>query len=573
VRHSASKFVATTALLAGSVFAVSAAASRPAGALTPSTIPAHAVFGAKRVSTAGLVIGLDLYVAPRDPAALTQFIRAVSTPGSASYHHYLAHGQFASRFGPTSGTLGAIESYLRGHGMRAVSVTPDHLFVRTSGSVHAVEALLHTTIHAYLAKGHRVYSNVTAARLPAALAGRVQTVVGLSDAPSFTSWDSYRAVARPRTTTCSQATAGTNATTGPFTIAQVGDVYGYDAFANSDDDGQGQTVAVFELTDYVPADIQYYQSCNGGSSDQINSMIVDGGDGIDLGAEVEADLDIEIVATLAPDATIDVYQGPNSEDGVVDTYDRIAVDDLAAVTTTSWGICETVNKDADIAESAVFDEMATQGQTIVAAAGDSGASDCFGYDATQANPLAGAIGVDDPASQPNVLAVGGTTINDAQTIASNPDSQIVWDTQDQGGSGGGVSSVWHEPSYQDGVPGASSAGRTVPDVSLDADPASGYMIYTAGYGWIPIGGTSCAAPMMATLVALSDQASGERAGLMQPVLYADGTSDQSQYFDDVTMGNNEVYDVPGFDTAAVGFDDASGWGSPIASAFDQGPPA
>jgi kumamolisin len=361
-------------------------------------------------------------------------------------------------------------------------------------------------------------------------------------------------------------TKGTNPTSGPFTIGEVGNADGYGAFAAKGAGGQGQTVAIFELTNYIPYDIKYFQDCTS-KHDTISSVIVDGGNGINPYAEVEADLDIEIVATLAPSARIDVYQGPNSEAGVVDTYDRIATDDAAKVVSTSWGLCERVDGATGPAEYGVFQEMAAQGQTVAAASGDGGASDCIGYRSTRTDPLAGAIGVDDPASQPYVTGVGGTTVTDAATIGKDPASEVVWDTSDLEGTGGGVSSSWPAPTYQHRVTGASGAGRTVPDVAMDADPASGYMIYSIAYGWIDVGGTSAAAPMFASLMALADQYNATTYGFVLPLLYAVGKAEPGKYFNDVTIGNNETYDVPGYATAKPGYDAASGWGSPVAAAF------
>jgi kumamolisin len=559
--------LAASALCAGIAISASTASNPVAGA-SPSarpTAPRSQPLG-RTVSSSGLTIGLSFYLPARNQAALTRFIAAVSTPGSASYHRYLRKGEYASRFGATPTAIHRIAAYLAAHGLRAVAPSPDHLFIHADGTVRAVDTLLRTTIRAYDDKGHRVYEDVTPIHLPSVLVGSIRAVVGLTDVPRYRA--SYTLVphARPRVTTCSQMSAGTNPTSGPFTISEAGDAYGYDAFAAKGARGQGQTVAIFELTNYLPADITYFQDCTG-KHDTISSIDVDGGNGLDPYAEVEADLDIEVVATLAPYANIDVYQGPNSEAGVVDTYDRIATDDTAKVVTTSWGLCERADPTSVAAEAGVFQEMAAQGQTVAAAAGDSGAADCLGYRSTRTDPLAGAIGVDDPASQPYVTGIGGTTVTDAATIGSVPSSEVVWDTDDVEGTGGGLSSIWAAPSYQHAISGASGAGRTVPDLTLDADPASGYMIYTLVYGWIPVGGTSAGAPMFASLMALANQYNATTYGFVLPLLYAVGKAEPGKYFSDVTIGNNETYDVPGYAKARPGFDAASGWGSPIGSAF------
>ena len=514
-------------------------------------------------------IGLEFNVAPRNPAALASFISGVSTPGSAQYGRYLAKGNYASRFGATDATISTITHYLTAHGLSSVSASPDHLFVRARGSIRAVDALLHTSIREYIYKGTHVYANVTPAVVPTVLSRAVRTVLGLSTVPQFLASYSIGRTVAHTSSDCSHMTKGINANSGPFTVAQLGSIYKFGAFATHGDLGQGETMAIFELTNYLPGDIAHYRDCVSTNA-TISGINVDGGGNVSISAEVEADLDIEIAATLAPQANLQVYQGPNSEAGAVDTYQRIAVDDTAQVVSTSWGLCERADRPAVTAESAVFAEMAAQGQTVVAAAGDSGASDCLGLHATRANPLAGAIGVDDPASQPFVTAVGGTTITDASAIGTSPASQRVWNSSDLSGSGGGVSAVWPQPSYQAGVPGASASGRSVPDVSINADPKSGYMIYSLGYGWIPVGGTSCGSPMVSSLLLLANEANAMRLGFVNPLLYHVGVHDPGVNFTDITQGNNETYDVPGYSTAVVGFDAPSGWGTPIASSFVGG---
>jgi subtilase family serine protease len=569
MKHLVRTLVASGVLAAGVATALSASPGGAAVHATGAVITAHDVSGSSYrivAPSSALRVGLEFILAPRDEASLQSFVTGVSTPGSATYHHYLARGQYARRFGASSATVTAVRSYLARHGMTGLTTSPDRLFVRGVGSVHVVQQLLHTTISQYRYHGRRVYTNTRRATIPGPLASSVKTVLGLSDVPvAHPHVHVSPSVTRPLTTSCSQMSAGTNATTGPFTIPEVGAAYHYGAFGAHNTFGQGQTVAIYELTDYLPADLRYFQDCTG-KQDSITGVQVDGGGGVDLNAEVEAALDIEIVATLAPKANIEVYQGPDVPVGMLDTYQRIALDDTAQVVSTSWGFCETADAPTVTAESAVFTEMAAQGQTVVAASGDAGASDCLLYTGSASNPLAGAIGVDDPASQPYVTGVGGTTITNAATIGTTPSSEVVWDASTSGG-GGGVSSIWPRPTYQTGVAGTSSAGRSVPDFSIDADPASGYMVYTTATGWYRVGGTSCGAPMAAALVALTNEYHATQLGFMNPLLYQVAVNHPGEIFNDVTVGNNETYDVAGFASAASGYDAASGWGSPIGSAF------
>jgi subtilase family serine protease len=562
------RIVATTVTLACAV-GLPATLQGPAhvGATVPGAhAPDMALGAATPLASSDVAVALELYVPPRDPTALAAFIRRVSTPGSPAYHHYLAKGAFASRFGASGADLDAIRHYVEAHGLHYDGASADHLFVRARGPVRVVERLFDTRIAQYDVQGRRDYANVTPPVMPVGLRHRVDAVVGLSDLPEERPSVSIgRRPHSPGQFSCSQMTSGTNPVTGPFTIAQVAATYGFGAFTQRGDQGHGQTIALFELTNYFPTDVSYYEGCLG---EQLNvsGIQVDGGGFPNPDANVEADLDIEIAATVAPKADIVVYEGPNSEAGVVDTYQRIAIDDTAQVASTSWGLCETALPETVSAEAGIFAEMAAQGQTIVAASGDTGEAGCLGVNG-RANWLSGAVGVQDPASQPYVTAAGGTSIRDAATIGSVPHSEVVWDTSDQEGGGGGVSKVWPQPWYQAGIPGAPTRGRTIPDVALDADPASGYMVYSFGNGWLPIGGTSAAAPLFASMVVLANEADGGRFGFLNPLLYQLAVEDPGTYFHDVTIGNNRVFDLRGFQRARVGYDGASGWGSPIASAY------
>ena len=186
---------------------------------------------------------------------------------------------------------------------------------------------------------------------------------------------------------------------------------------------------------------------------------------------------------------------------------------------SSWGECETAIQLAapgtQQVENYLFEEAAAQGQTVFAASGDTGSDDCAGtqFHSNKAEPPY--LSVDDPASQPDVVGVGGTSLlSDVQPLAN--EAEHAWnDGANGGGGGGGISESWASPSWQadSGVPGiANPTGRLVPDVSADADEDHGITIYQAnpqsGSGgqsadedWLTIGGTSGAAPMWAAIVA------------------------------------------------------------------------
>jgi kumamolisin len=225
-----------------------------------------------------------------------------------------------------------------------------------------------------------------------------------------------------------------------------------------------------------------------------------------------------------------------------------------------------VGQDGANLENAVFSQMAMEGMAMFASAGSMGA-----YDQCTATPM----GVEDPASQPYVTGVGGTSLT--ATNVQGYVSESVWLDSTSEGSGGGISTLWPIPSYQASVtpqPGPagiqfSSTMRNVPDVALMADPNPGYLVYCSncaengGAGWTPIGGTSTTTSIWAGFWSLVSQGltanagTPTRAGFANPTLYAIGENakEYAQAFHDVTVGNNNVY------YATPGYDPVSGWGS------------
>src|SRR5262249_39465472 len=159
------------------------------------------------------------------------------------------------------------------------------------------------------------------------------------------------------------------------------------------------------LDGYNSSDITAFKSSFALSTfPTLENVLVDGYSGAAGGGADEVTLDIELAGAIAPGMTkILVYEGPNSDAGVLDTYSRIASDNRASQVSTSWGLSEDLSGTSVInAEATFFQEMAANGQSVFAASGDNGAFDNqYRY---------GTLEVDDPGSQPHVTSVGGTTL-------------------------------------------------------------------------------------------------------------------------------------------------------------------
>ena len=525
-----------------------------------SALPAHASVVAASVTT-----NFDVALALRDPVGLQRFLSAVTTPSSPLYRHFLTPSTFAQRFGATPATIAAVRDYLTSFGVRVRLVTSSHTLMELRGRTPDIARAFATPVETVrLANGQERAQFARVATLPASIARDVTAVAGLSSVLSpqshLVASHAAHAVALP-TTCAAAAPSTTNApnASGAYSVQQQAQLYGLSSAWAQGKTGVGQTIAVYELGAYDPTDTTNYFACYG-IKPTLTTIAVDGGP--TGGFSNEATMDIEEAAALAPGAALSIYAAPNTSSAPVDLYARIASDNTASIVSTSWGDCEIDPTGAVAAEKVIFEQMAAQGQTVIAASGDNGSSDCTGV-------VSNAPAVDDPASQPFVTGVGGLSVT-----STNPLTQAVWNDGNGHGGGGGVSQVWSRPSWQS-APGiaATQTMRTVPDLSVMGDPATGFMFnFTGGtnasqQSWSSIGGTSIGAPLVSALVAVAaNVCNTNRLGFLNPTFYRLARAGQG--FVDVTVGNNDTFGT-GVYAAGVGYDLASGLGSPNASLVNQ----
>jgi hypothetical protein len=574
---------------------------------------------------------LDVTLSPRDPSGLEAFAQAVSTPGSSQFRHFLTSGQFAARFGPEPSSVVAVRSWLDSQGLRVGASIDDGLIVPVRGDLASVARAFAVGFENYLLPSGRTARLPTEEpRLPAGLSGLVSDVVGLDDlarptpqlarsdanraatafggvqggtAPATSPGEPHAATRATGPTPTSSCVSAIDQSGGGFTGDELAQAYSASPLYASGDEGQGVTIALYELEPYLPSDIAAYDNCYSPVLDPtVSDVSVNGADTNSCGSlsatlcqpsgSGEAALDIEMTEAIAPQANVEVYVGSDLGQGAsnaqaLSTYAAMVDQDTARVISTSWGECERDLGTSQIrAEASVFEQAAAQGQTIVAASGDSGSEDCLNDGSLEDQVLA----VDDPASQPWVTGAGGTTVNSL----GPPPSEQVWDNGD-GSGGGGISSVWTMPSWQAGAgvqnsfssssacplsSGAATAScREVPDVSADADPVtSPFAEYWDGQ-WGGVGGTSMAAPLWASVFALSEQGQSSSLGDANPALYEAGCLASTPFYD-VTSGDNQL-SAPFLPTASDGtvltggpyypatsnYDLASGLGSPDTAAL------
>ncbi len=567
----------------------------------PPLISVSRLLGSDQLTDRTLQMSVSL--ALRNQDQLDMLLHEQYDPSSSHYHQFLTVDQFAQQFGPTTDQQQAIENYLTRQGFTITQTYRNHLLIDFSGSELLAERVFGVTINDYQGpQGRDFFANASVPTLPAYLASFITFVAGLDNANSFYHPPiiaRHGANNNPNAAgSCPTAGQGGGGGGGIFgggsQVAyiprQFARAYNYDGLHSAGLQGEGQTVGVFELDGYSQSDIQAYTQCFGGGSVPLSNVILDGFNGQPGAGAIEVELDVEAILGMAPKlAKIIVYEAPNTTQGYNDEFARI-VSDRTPVISVSWGDCEKNMGQQEVQqENKYFQEAAAQGQSILVAAGDSGSSSCFqlqggtsGFDTS--------LNADDPAAQPYVTAVGGTTL----TLGSSDtyQSEHVWNGGIFGGAGGGgISQFWKLPAWQQG-PGVqnsySNGMRETPDVSLDADPATGYPIYcTAGSscngsgglgggtgGWLTIGGTSAAAPMWAAMVALANEASAHQGkgpvGFLNPALYRIGSgSHYSSDFHDITPPSDTTSpsnnDELGFNGGAYpvtkGYDMATGWGS------------
>jgi kumamolisin len=477
----------------------------------------------------------------------------------------LTHDELRDQYGANPADVDLVRQTLGALGLEVTEVHASTRRVKVAGTIGALSSAFGVTLQQVSSPDPKTGESVMHRYregplfVPAALDGVVLAVLGLDTRPQARPHFRRRGVA-PHA-----AAAGST-----YPPNQVADIYKFPAGTT----GAGQTIAVIELGGgFSTSDLETYFGGLGIPVPSISAVSVDGASnapGSDPnGADVEVALDIDVIGAAAPGATQIVYFAPNNGDqGFVD-----AISAAASATPTpiaisiSWGQSEdSWTAQGRIAMDAAIADAAAMGITVCVASGDNGSGDAVSD---------GQSHVDFPASSPHALGCGGTKLiaNPSTGVIS---SEVVWnETAANEGAGGGVSDHFAVPSFQAnaGVPArvarsaavseaaAAAGGRGVPDVAGNADPVTGYQVFSGGQAQV-VGGTSAVAPLWAALVSRLAEATGQRFGLIQTLLYAGispGTAVDG--FNDITSGNNSAY------AAGPGWDACSGLGSPDGTAL------
>lgn len=617
---------AATALLVTALFlAPGAGAATGRTVLTRSRAAFARPANLVRTARPSAHVRFELYLGLADRSGAEALVQRVSDPSGASYGRYLSPSAFRARYARPQSDVDVATAWLRAQGFSVGAIPENHTTVSASGTVAQVNRAFDVSLGYYRTNGRVLRAPDRAPSVPAALASVVRGVLGLTPSRMVHGRvppppAAYR-VGRP----CGEHWAQKMATTAPkaygrvqpyapcgYTPEQLQGAYGTADAITGGNDGSGVTVAIVDAfsSPTMQQDLDTYSSRHGLPLTTIDDHSLPPRKGSPPGLQQgwwgEETLDIEAVHGMAPGAGLLYWGAASSADHDL----RFAVGDIldnasADIITNSYGSV-TGEQQSQTKIDAWHDlliQAGTEGIGVYFSSGDEGDSiEATGYRTTIT-----------PASDPLAIAVGGTSLGvgatDAYlfetawgTTAAFPTKHGTWGARFfLYGGGGGTSRIFAEPSYQQGVvPDRLSgywggANRVVPDISMDGDPNTGYLVGetqtfpdgTVRYGEYRIGGTSLSSPLMAGLMALADQAAGVPHGFANPAFYAlsgtDALRDIVNPRTTIAVVRSDF--VNGVDNSAghyvtlrtmnqtgtlhtrVGYDDTTGLGTPNGQSF------
>lgn len=587
------------------------------GTLSPRIAPEY---DTGRLDPATPIVGMTLWLmpTPEQQAELNALVKAQQTPGSPEYHQWLTPAQFADNFGLNPADIAKIENWLQSQGFNVDRVANSRLSITFSGTAGQVEAAFQTEMHHYLVNGETHFANSTNLSIPSALAGIVRGVGNLND---------FRPQPQHRLQTQSALSATPNFTSAQsgahfMTPDDVATIYDISPAYSAGYNGSGQTIAVVGQSAVNVSDIEAFQSAAGLTVKAPTMTLVPGTGSAttSAGDEAESDLDLEYSAGIATGATIDfVYVGNSSNDNVYNALEYAVQNKIGSIISISYGTCETDLSASDFSGlDDVLEQGASQGQSIIAASGDTGSTACYANLTKNVAPTAEeeALAVNFPASSAYVTALGGTEFPAADVADGNTQywksasgSDVIssalsyipeqaWndDSASVGtqygaqyalsSGGGGVSTFATRPSWQTGVTGISSGSyRLVPDISLDASADNaGYLFCTSDTSaWSSgqkascndgfrdsstqdltvAGGTSFAAPIFAGMLAMiNEKTNSSGQGVAAATLYslASNAATYALAFHDITVSGNQCTAGPNYCSSAGASEYAAGTG-------------
>ncbi|WP_081274875.1 S53 family peptidase [Xanthomonas graminis] len=540
-------------------------------------------------------VTFDVHLPLRDQAGLDALLADIHDPVSRQYHHWLSRAEFERRFAPLPAQVERVRSALQAAHM---AVTQQGATLHVSASADNVERLFSAPLAVDLHEGANARLAVAGAlQLPAALRDSGAVVTGLTGGLLPYQVNSHLLPVDP------DNRRGPN---GAYTYNDLKQAYGYPSYQTMIGppgqqrrlDGTGTTIAVLIASDVLDSDVDALfnkENFSRYGAGHVNPKlyarryVAGAKPGINEAVGGEAALDVEMALAGAPGAHVLLYVIPDLTDAsIVAGYGQIVQDNEADVVSSSFGGCELYHTKAynggeDFtsffsALDAIFKEGNAQGITFIAGSGDNAGLGCADTHYAQGEDGNFVAGVQFPAMDANVTAVGGTNLStnyqkgsldsSYRSESAYADPLVTMDYYGFGGqlaggyfgAGGGVSTLIPRPAYQlRALGGTATSMRALPDVGMLVGGCPEEAKQPCGQGRAPFAssvsvvykgefhsaiGTSVAAPEFASVAALLVEKQG-RQGNLNEYLYRLAASNP-QAFHRAIPGNNGVVgnDVP-----------------------------
>jgi kumamolisin len=469
--------------------------------------------------------------------------------------------EMAAKYEPLAADYQTVKNWLVGQGFTIERTDSHYVNIFARGKISRIAQALQVSFARVTSDGNEYTSAVTAPSVPGNVAALLVGINGLQ--PHMRAHKHLiKQGVQPN------ASGGS----GSYIPSQIANAYGATGLYASNVTGSGQTIAIVIDTFPSTTDLQlFWTNCSVNQS--INNIaFVQAVSGTLPSASGEETLDTEWASSMAPNVHVRVYAATDLANADLDQAYQQVLDDVINhpeygihQMSMSYGEGETyystqgqTGVPAQITtDDQLFAQLAAKGVTLFASSGDGASTPGPNGSGDKSGPTQ----VETPASDPNVMGVGGTTLK--LDSNNNVTSETVWNNS-TGGSGGGTSIFFNRPSWQTGTGVPAGTMREVPDVAAAADPNFGAIYYFGGVKAV-IGGTSWASPTWAGLCALMNQARANAGlnplGVLGPSIYPLlGTASYSTNIRDIVSGSNGY-------NAQVGYDLATGVGAPLALAL------
>lgn len=535
-------------------------------------------------------VTVDIVMKVQNQAALENYITRTTTPGSLNFRRYLTVGQFTQQYAPSRNEINQIVNYLKSFGIHS-TVYRDNLIITATGTVDQFNKAFSVDIQQAKFKGKTFHATKKNPEVPGYLANDILCILGLSDYSNMTSQAIKNPDVKPSTTPptgslypsnleqhynatplVKAGAAGQGQTMGIVTLAGFNpqDAYDYWNALGLKVNPNRITVTNVDNANLQPS-ADYYSGYDETTLDveQSGALAPDAKIDVYVGTNTDPGFPDAYATAITDDQVQSLSVSWGESEQIINYFVQQQQE------TPQYA--EVFNQ--------LYMEAAAQGISTFASSGDGGAYDSAGYYSMGFNGLPGLfdVTVDNPADSPYVTAAGGTTLpwsNTAKGVNVTQERAWGWDyyyshldTEKPAkisnldwwseayfvGDGGGFSAFFPTPSYQQGVPGVNTyagvnewlpsadgstvtrntsnptivtgtgSGRNLPDLSMDADPETGYAVYLSGTdvngvpnqpgSWAQYGGTSFVSPQLNGLTALINSADHTQVGFWNPQIY------------------------------------------------------